>query len=131
MALRIRERAALAVAALGLMAGAAGVASAQQYPYPNQPYPYRTPNPYFTPIGPNPYPYPNGNYPYPNGGYNNGQHASNSDIWHERRRVEIAIDHLQNDARDYGGHRERAIDLLQRARRELLDAEQFARSRGY
>jgi len=36
--------------------------------------------------------------------------------------VEIAIDQLQRDQRDYGGHRQQAIDLMQQARIQIIAA---------
>jgi len=36
-----------------------------------------------------------------------------------RRRLETLIDQLQRDPRDYGGHREQAVDLMSQARAQL------------
>ena len=36
-----------------------------------------------------------------------------------RSRLETLIDQLQRDPRDYGGHREQAVDLLSQARAQL------------
>ena len=53
------------------------------------------------------------------------QGASNDSIADVRNHVETAIDALQRDRHDYGGFREKAIDRLQAARSELLQALQF------
>src|SRR5581483_7473934 len=47
------------------------------------------------------------------------------------QRVGHMIDHLQRDARDYGGHRVQAIRDLQGAAGELNAAAQFAADHGY
>src|SRR5580704_13081630 len=57
-----------------------------------------------------------------------GEYWSNRNITRVRVKLEHVIDELQRDARDYGGHREKALDLLRRARTELLAAEQYDRS---
>ena len=62
--------------------------------------------------------------PYYQGGLR-GERGSNHNIHWVRRRVETLIDELQRDQRDYGGHREQAIDLMQQARNQLLQAEQW------
>lgn len=54
----------------------------------------------------------------------NQQH-SNHNIAYVRRRLEEAIDHLQNDQHDYGGHRVQALQLLQQARQQLMQAQQW------
>lgn len=54
-----------------------------------------------------------------------GQGWSNYNITHVRKRLERVIDSLQQDRHDYDGHREQALDFLQRAREQLLEAEQF------
>jgi Spy/CpxP family protein refolding chaperone len=73
-------------------------------------------------MAPRPYPSPSGN---PN--WRNQQH-SDRNISRTRKRLERVIDELQQDQRDYDGHREKALDLLQRARTELLAAEQYDRA---
>lgn len=55
-----------------------------------------------------------------------GDCASNQSLAQVHRRLDGAIDRLQHDQRDYGGHRESAIDDLQRARTELVAAEAAA-----
>jgi hypothetical protein len=60
-----------------------------------------------------------------------GQYGSNQNMWVVRGRVEAMIDQLQHDDRDYGGHRAAALNDLQAARHEIVDAEQFAREHGY
>jgi len=57
------------------------------------------------------------------------QGASNGNLLHVRAWVEQLIDQLQRDERDYGGHREQAIDDMQAARNQLLAAEQYAQAR--
>ena len=48
-----------------------------------------------------------------------GERGSARNIIAVRRRLEALIDQLQRDQRDYGGHREQAIDLMQQARYQL------------
>jgi len=48
-----------------------------------------------------------------------GERGSARNIIGVRRRLEALIDQLQRDRRDYGGHREQAIDLMQQARYQL------------
>ncbi len=52
--------------------------------------------------------------------------ASNGSLAHVHRRLDGAIDQLQHDQRDYGGHRVEAIGDLQNARAQLVAAEQWA-----
>ncbi|MBC5824447.1 MAG: hypothetical protein GIW99_02430 [Candidatus Eremiobacteraeota bacterium] len=54
--------------------------------------------------------------------------ASERNLRRVRQRLERLIDQLQHDQRDYGGHREKALDLMQRARAELMAGEQFEHS---
>ncbi|HLI95752.1 MAG TPA: hypothetical protein VKT72_06660 [Candidatus Baltobacteraceae bacterium] len=54
-----------------------------------------------------------------------GEGASRYNIRKERRRLEVVIDHLQHDQRDYGGHRVDAINLLVQARAQLDQAIQY------
>lgn len=54
------------------------------------------------------------------------QCLSNQNVWQVHRRLDGAIDQLQRDDRDYGGHRVAAIDDLSKARRQLVAAETFA-----
>jgi hypothetical protein len=51
-----------------------------------------------------------------------GQHTSNQPLKVARRHVERAIQTLQNDANDYGGHRVNAVDDLNAARQDLQQA---------
>jgi hypothetical protein len=67
-------------------------------------------------------------YPTASGHWLRGENKSNRNITRVRVRLEHVIDELQQDQRDYDGHREKALDLLQRARAELLLAEQWDRS---
>ena len=48
-----------------------------------------------------------------------GERGSARNIIAVRRRLEALIDQLQQDRRDYGGHREQALDLMQQARYQL------------
>jgi hypothetical protein len=57
--------------------------------------------------------------------FQRGEFGSTKNIHVVRRRVERLIDMLQHDQRDYGGHRITAINDLQQARNELLQAEQY------
>ena len=50
---------------------------------------------------------------------------SDRNIRRVRAKLEKLIDELSHDDRDYGGHRERALDLLHQARQELQAAEQY------
>jgi len=53
-----------------------------------------------------------------------GEHASDRSLRRVRRRLERMIDSLQHDRHDYAGHRVAAIQALQNARAELMQAEQ-------
>lgn len=57
-----------------------------------------------------------------------GQSASNQNIRAARRHIERAVDRLQNDAWDYGGHKEKAIDDLGVARQFLEQGLAWERS---
>ena len=59
-----------------------------------------------------------------------GNRGSDQNIRREYRRLEQVIDGLQRDQRDYGGHREQAIDALQQARRQLDEALEYDRTHG-
>jgi hypothetical protein len=59
-----------------------------------------------------------------------GQRGSDRNLRQEIRRLESVIDGLQRDRRDYGGHREQAIDLLQRARQQLDQGLEYDRTHG-
>ncbi|MBC5806129.1 MAG: hypothetical protein ACR2KS_10835 [Candidatus Eremiobacter antarcticus] len=48
-----------------------------------------------------------------------GPRRSDQNLARVRHHLEKAIDELQHDQHDYCGHRERSIDLLQRARAEI------------
>ncbi len=52
-------------------------------------------------------------------------HGSDRNLRWEIHRLEIVIDMLQRDQRDYGGHRVQAIADLQRARQQLEDALEY------
>ncbi|MDQ6930355.1 MAG: hypothetical protein M3126_06790 [Candidatus Eremiobacteraeota bacterium] len=52
-----------------------------------------------------------------------GERGSLRSITQVRRHLERLIDSLQRDQRDYGGHRVRALELMQQAREQLLQAE--------
>jgi hypothetical protein len=53
-----------------------------------------------------------------------GEGRSNHNVRMVRKHLEHVIDELQHDQHDYGGHRVKALDLLNQARQELLLAEQ-------
>jgi Spy/CpxP family protein refolding chaperone len=67
--------------------------------------------------------------PYRNGGLR-GESGSFRNLHHVRQRLETLISELQRDQRDYGGHRVAAINLMQQARAELIQAEQYDKSHG-
>ncbi len=54
-----------------------------------------------------------------------GERGSARNIIQVRTRLEALIDQLQRDRRDYGGHREQALDLMQQARYQLDLAIQY------
>jgi len=58
--------------------------------------------------------------------YNEGEWRGSPDrpVFNAQRHVQVWIDMLQRDGRDYGGHRAAAIDNLQRAEGELTAALQ-------
>ena len=66
----------------------------------------------------------------PNTPTQRNQTASNENIREARRHIERAIDRLQRDANDYGGHREAAIDDLGVARQFLDQGLDFRRTHG-
>jgi len=57
--------------------------------------------------------------------YQRGEYGSNRNLRRIHRRLEQIIDELQHDQHDYGGHRVQTIDLLQQARAQLIQAEQW------
>jgi hypothetical protein len=57
-----------------------------------------------------------------------GGQGSDRNLRLEMRRLEQVIDMLQRDRHDYGGHREQAVDLLQRARQQIEDALEYDRT---
>jgi hypothetical protein len=63
----------------------------------------------------------------PKRGFRRDEAKSNKNIREIRRHLDKVIDELQHDQHDYAGHREKALDLLNRARQELLQAEQADR----
>jgi hypothetical protein len=66
----------------------------------------------------------------PNAMYGRSDRGSDRNIRTEIRRLEQVIDALQRDRHDYGGHRDQAVDLLQRARQQLDEALEYDRSHG-
>ena len=60
--------------------------------------------------------------------YLRGERGSERNITWVKTRLETLIDQLQRDQRDYGGHREQAIDDLQRGRVQLEAAIQYDNS---
>jgi len=59
-----------------------------------------------------------------------GDSPSDRNLIAIRTRLESFIDQLSRDQSDYGGHRVKAIDWLQRARNELTAAVRFDQSHG-
>lgn len=57
-------------------------------------------------------------------------HHSDRNVAYVARRLEELVDHLNRDQHDYGGHRVKAIALMQQAREQLRQAEQYDASRG-
>lgn len=53
--------------------------------------------------------------------------SSDRNLMHVHRRLDGAVDQLSHDQHDYDGHRVEAMNDLQRARGELVAAEQYAR----
>jgi len=53
---------------------------------------------------------------------------SNRNIRLVRTHLEHVIDELQHDQHDYAGHRVKALQLLEQARQELMQAEQAGTS---
>ncbi len=49
----------------------------------------------------------------------------------DRQRLETVIDQLQRDPRDYGGHRETAVDLLTQARAQIDAGLAYEESGGH
>jgi len=70
-----------------------------------------------------PSPVPTGSMP-PKHGFRRDQGKSNANIRMIRKHLDRVIDELQHDQHDYSGHRAKALDLLNQARQELLQAEQ-------
>jgi len=54
-----------------------------------------------------------------------GERGSVRNIRFVRTRLERLVDELQRDRHDYGGHREQAIDIMSKARQQLLEAEAY------
>lgn len=48
-----------------------------------------------------------------------GDERGDRNLRADRQRIEAIIDQLQRDPRDYGGHREQAVDLLAQARAQI------------
>ncbi len=60
-----------------------------------------------------------------------GQMASDADLMRVHHELEAVIQELSRDKHDYGGHKGKAEALLNDARRELIEAENFAREHGH
>ena len=60
-----------------------------------------------------------------------GERGSARNIMVVRHNLERLIDQLQRDRHDYGGHREKAVDLMSQARNELLQAEAYDATHGH
>jgi len=80
------------------------------------------------PAGPISTPMPPGPAPRPStspGLWRRNEGNSERSIRRVRRHLEKVIDELQHDQNDYNGHRAQAMTLLQQAREQLLEAEQY------
>lgn len=60
-----------------------------------------------------------------------GDERGDRNILAVRKRLENVIDQLQRDPRDYGGHREQAVDLLTQARAQLDAAVDYEERGGH
>ena len=60
-----------------------------------------------------------------------GQMGSNQNIAQIEQRLNHIMNQLAHDRRDYGGHKAKAIRLLQQAQEQLNKAEQYAGAHGY
>ncbi len=60
-----------------------------------------------------------------------GQYGSNQNIAQIDQHLNHMIRHLEHDRRDYGGHKAKAIKLLQQAEEQLNKAQQYAAAHGY
>lgn len=59
-----------------------------------------------------------------------GQMGSNQNIAQIERRLNHMMNQLAHDQQDYGGHKAKAIKLLQQAQEQLNKAEQYAAAHG-
>src|SRR5579872_6024044 len=57
--------------------------------------------------------------------YMRGEVGSARNLLSVRRRLEALIDQMQHDQRDYGGYRVQAIQALQQARQDIIQAIQY------
>ncbi|MDP9111000.1 MAG: hypothetical protein M3M96_05165 [Candidatus Eremiobacteraeota bacterium] len=57
-----------------------------------------------------------------------GERGSARNLLRISKQLERDIDQMQHDRHDYGGHREAAIDALQKARQAIEDAIEYDRS---
>jgi len=57
-----------------------------------------------------------------------GERGSARNLLRIRKQLERDIDQMQHDRRDYGGHRELAVDALQKARQQIEDAIEYDRA---
>ena len=111
------ERKNFLTAAVGAAAALIGSgALVKAAPLPPQPGPISTPLP------PGPVPRPSGTPPET---WRRDEYKSGRNLQKVRHRLERVIDELQHDQNDYGGHRAQAMTLLQQAREQLLEAEQY------
>jgi hypothetical protein len=115
-------RSLTAAAALLSTLAVAGVAGAQTVTVPGNPAPGNpVPGNPQTPVYGNPVP------GQPGQGHRN-KGNSTYNIEKEYKRLSKIIGSLQHDARDYGGHRARAVDMLRQAQTELEQAVEFDRA---
>ncbi|MBV8073848.1 MAG: hypothetical protein JO140_00360 [Candidatus Eremiobacteraeota bacterium] len=60
-----------------------------------------------------------------------GEGGSARNLVHVRRRLEALIDQMQHDQHDYGGYRVQAIQALQQARADIVQALQYDATHGH
>ena len=87
----------------------------------SQPIAGPPPGPIATPMPPVPAPRPSKSP----GTWRRNENNSARNIRRVRHHLEHVIDELQHDQNDYNGHRAQAMTLLQQAREQLLEAEQY------
>ena len=64
----------------------------------------------------------------PNAIHLRGERGSARNLLRIRKQLERDVDQMQHDRRDYGGHRELAVDALQKERQQIEDAIEYDRT---